>query len=191
VKPILVQTLVLECGLSLLALWLAPRMGVDLGLMTRISWRILLWATLATVPLLLALGWSLTSQVRWVVRLRKVSLNSLVPLLRECSFQELIWIALAAGIGEELLFRGVLLTAWSRNWGLLLALLVTSMLFGLMHPVSAAYVAGAAAIGMYLGVLMWWSDELLVPIWVHVLYDAVALIAIVKFLPADDLETGE
>ena len=45
-----------------------------------------------------------------------------------------------------------------------------------MHPITKLYVVLAALMGVYFGVLMLWSGNLLVPIAAHAAYDAVQLI---------------
>ena len=52
---------------------------------------------------------------------------------------------------------------------------MTSLLFGLLHALTVMYFLIATAIGVYLGWLYQSSEQLLVPIVVHWLYDAVAL----------------
>lgn len=93
------------------------------------------------------------------------------PLLR-MSGTEMILLAAAAGVGEEILFRGVIQGLFSDPvWGLT----VTSVIFGLLHALTTMYFLIATAIGLYLGWLYQVTDHLLVPIVVHWLYDAVAL----------------
>jgi membrane protease YdiL (CAAX protease family) len=76
-------------------------------------------------------------------------------------------ISAAAGIGEEVLFRGVLQD--------LLGLVATSLVFGLLHALTPTYFALATALGAYLGWLQAYTGNLLAPIIVHALYDLVAL----------------
>ena len=90
-------------------------------------------------------------------------------------------ISIMAGVGEEALFRGVLQTYFAGHVGVAPALLVTSSLFGLLHPVTAVYAVMAGLIGLYLGVLAVWHDNLLVPMVVHSLYDFVALTYLVHY----------
>ena len=52
---------------------------------------------------------------------------------------------------------------------------ITSVIFGLLHALTAMYFLIATAIGLYLGWLYQTTHHLLVPIIVHWLYDVVAL----------------
>ena len=92
---------------------------------------------------------------------------------------ELAVIAALAGIGEEMLFRGVIQAVVAQQiggprgmwWGLLVA----AALFGLLHPVTPTYAVLAALIGLYLGWLWLAWGNLLLPIITHGSYDFLAL----------------
>lgn len=84
-------------------------------------------------------------------------------------------LALLAGFGEELLFRGVLQTALVAPLGAGGAVAVAALVFGLVHYVNALYFVVATLMGVYLGVLYQWTGNLLVPCLVHGLYDWVAI----------------
>jgi len=105
-------------------------------------------------------------------------------LFAECTWIELALIALAAGVGEEALFRGVLQPALGRWLGAGPALVVASVLFGLLHPITPVYAVLAGLIGIYLGGVWLASGNLLVVIIVHALYDFLALIYVLRGLPA-------
>jgi membrane protease YdiL (CAAX protease family) len=116
----------------------------------------------------------------------------IAPLFRECNWIELAAIAFMAGVGEEMLFRGILqagVAQWSGeflphthsgamlgNW---LAVFVVAIAFGLLHAVNASYAVLAALIGAYLGWLWMVTGNLTVPILAHATYDFVALLYLV------------
>ena len=90
-------------------------------------------------------------------------------------------IALSAGVGEEMLFRGVLqssLEAWlGVRWGLLLA----SVLFGLLHPISFPYILVTMVVGFYLGGAFLLAGNLLTVMVTHALYDFALMAYLLKF----------
>ncbi|MFB3110789.1 MAG: lysostaphin resistance A-like protein [Gemmatimonadales bacterium] len=135
----------------------------------------------ATAPLLIGLHWALHSHWSVLVRLRGVMEDTVAPLFAGCPMWGIAIISILAGVGEEALFRGVLQTYFAGHVGVVPALLVTSSLFGLLHPVTAVYAVMAGLIGLYLGVLAVWHDNLLVPMVVHSLYDFVALTYLVHY----------
>jgi len=102
------------------------------------------------------------------------------PLLAPCTLPDLIGISVLAGLGEEMLFRGVLQPAmgrWSHAaWA---GVLAAAVLFGLLHAVTPTYAALAALMGVYLGWLFLLTGNLLTPVVVHGLYDFVALLHLI------------
>ena len=80
-----------------------------------------------------------------------------------------------AGIGEELLFRGVLQAGLSEAWSPMAGIVVASLLFGAAHAVSLSYLVLATLMGLYLGLLYHLTGNLLLPIIVHALYDWIAI----------------
>lgn len=65
---------------------------------------------------------------------------TLVPMFRECRLVELAIISMLAGLGEELLFRGVIQAAAAQAIGgprgVWLGLAVAAVLFGLLHSIT-------------------------------------------------------
>jgi membrane protease YdiL (CAAX protease family) len=171
----LAKIIVLEAGLGVLAVLLALMLGLAPWL--EFEWTLVAWlmALAATVPMVLSLlllrftGWQWLSELEGFVR------RVLVPWFGGAPWWGLALVALAAGIGEELLFRGVIqggLAGLIGPWG---ALVVASLLFGLVHAMTRAYFIIATLAGFYLGLLYLWTGNLLIPVVVHFLYDWVAL----------------
>jgi hypothetical protein len=134
----------------------------------------------ATVPLLVGLGWSVRTRFGAVARLKREVEEKVFPLFVGCSVLHVAAIALLAGIGEELLFRGLIQTAtarWVGPWG---GLLLASAAFGLAHPITPLYALLAGLIGLYLGGLFLATANLVVPVTAHTLYDFVALTYLVS-----------
>jgi membrane protease YdiL (CAAX protease family) len=134
----------------------------------------------ATVPLLLVLLLLVHRPVGPFRRIRQFFEEVVRPLFGPCTRVELALIALAAGLGEEMLFRGVLqeaLSSWLGPWA---GLAVSSLLFGLLHPITAWYVVIAALFGVYLGGVYRACDNLLAVIITHALYDFLALVYLLR-----------
>ena len=116
-----------------------------------------------------------------LAELEKVVRRTIVPLFRSSTLWELAVICALAGLGEEMLFRGVAQAGIERFSGSpWLALAVASVLFGLAHPITATYAVLAGLIGVYLGWLLLATDNLLVPIVTHAAYDFVALVYLLR-----------
>lgn len=102
--------------------------------------------------------------------------STLGETLTRCSWYDLAYISLLAGVSEEVMFRGVIQT-WIGGWNPTVGLVVSSVLFGLAHCVTVTYAILAGLLGLYLGVLFTITGEpnLVPPILCHALYDFVAL----------------
>lgn len=122
--------------------------------------------------------------LRWPVgpfaRIRAFLEEFIVPLFERCTLIELAIISLVAGVGEEMLFRGVLQGAFSGWFGAAAGLVAASILFGLAHLVTAAYAIVAGLIGVYLGWLWQATGNLMVPITAHAAYDFVAFVCLIR-----------
>ena len=107
-----------------------------------------------------------------------------VPLFQRTSVWQLALIASVAGVGEELLFRGLLQHALSEligaPYGVWIGLLAASAVFGACHWLTHTYAVLAALIGVYLGALLLLTGNVLAPIVAHGLYDFVALVYLVR-----------
>ncbi len=124
--------------------------------------------------LALGLGW-LPGVQSPLVRIKQLSEEFIREWFASCSVLQLGLISLLAGIGEEMLFRGVIqdtLSAWINP---LAGIVLASLLFGLMHPITPFYVVLAALMGAFLGWIFIVTDNLLPAIITHGLYDFLAL----------------
>lgn len=81
-----------------------------------------------------------------------------------------ISLVILAPIIEEIAFRGVLLHRWADKWNLTIAVLGSSLVFGVMHPDSV----GAAAFGIAMCVIYLKTQTLIVPIVCHALNNFVS-----------------
>jgi membrane protease YdiL (CAAX protease family) len=88
----------------------------------------------------------------------------LTPLL----LPDLIWLGLLPGLSEELVFRGVILSALGANTT---ALIISSLCFGILHFSGAnqwPYVIWATVVGLTLGYVTILTGNLLIPIVAHI-----------------------
>ena len=144
-----------------------------------------LYGCLAAIPILLMI--ELIRRIPWepMRELERLTDDGMIKALLELRYSELIVISICAGIGEELLFRGWLMYWLAEGAGTSInstpaaigaALVVSSILFGLVHPITRLYVVLATFMGIYFGALVIYTENLLVPIAAHATYDAVQLI---------------
>ena len=84
---------------------------------------------------------------------------------------QLALVATLAGFGEEILFRGLFQLGLSNVLHVWLAVLLTSLIFGLAHAVTPTYCLLAFLISLYFGFLFVHTENLVVPIAIHAIYD--------------------
>jgi len=144
---------------------------------------------LAAGPILL--GIEIIRRIPWesIRELERLTDEGMIKALLQLRPAELIMVSICAGIGEELLFRGWLMYWLADGIGLTgiagpadapmvlgIALVISSIVFGLFHPITKVYIVLAALMGLYFGGLVLYTGNLLVPIAAHATYDAVQLI---------------
>lgn len=86
-----------------------------------------------------------------------------------------IGLGFAAGFGEEMLFRGVMQYKLGLGLGDALSIIVSSVIFGLLHAVTPLYAFLAWLASLYFGYLYVAFANLAVPIFSHAIYDVGAL----------------
>lgn len=150
-------------------------LGFPLASRLVVSADTLLRSIIASAPMFLLLAYVMRSQWKPLVDLRNQVESLVGELFRGVSWLGLAAVAIAAGAGEELLFRGALQPLAERWWGPAAGWIGVSVLFGLVHAASRIYFLFATAVGLYLGWLAASFDDLVAPIVVHAAYDFVAL----------------
>jgi uncharacterized protein len=180
---IIVFAVFFEGGLAPLSLFLGwllnhPALG-------SFTWngRDAVWGIVASVPLILMF----LAIMRWPIGplsgVRKFWDTEVAPLLAESSWSEIALISLSKGVGEEMLFRGVIQASFASWFGSSWGLTLTSILFGLLHPISIPYVVIACIIGFYLGTVYLVSGNLLTVMFVHASYDFVTHAYLLRLRP--------
>jgi membrane protease YdiL (CAAX protease family) len=142
----------------------------------------------ATLPMLAAFWWLVNSD-RPTLRALRSQVDRLIDeIFPAASVGQIALVAALAGVGEELLFRGVLQTIVGWWTTPVVGLVISGLLFGLAHALSKVYFSLATVIGLYLGGLTWYFGDLVAPIVAHGVYDFVALLYLCR---ARAREVGE
>ena len=171
-----------EAGLGGIAWLLGLLIGYSPLATIHWTWMSLFWGVIGTLPLIVGLLCFQQSQATAFIEIRRVVEEVVVPMFRGFALWQLAAVALLAGAGEEILFRGFiqgglveLLDFLEVPAATLFGLLLASLLFGLLHPLTKTYALLCALAGLYLGCFWLWSDNLVVPILIHAFYDFFAL----------------
>lgn len=138
---------------------------------------------LAVIPLNL-LGSELQSTIFRLIPQSKTDMEQVFQELAGSSFPLLLWaIAVAPGLGEELIFRGLIGRGLTARFGLVWGVLCTSLLFGIMH-INPGQAIGVIPLGIamhfvYIATRSFWA-----PVLLHVLNNGLAVV-LLKY--ADEL----
>jgi hypothetical protein len=137
-------------------------------------------ALVAFEPALLALG-HLNQQVplpTWAEALERSQLELIAYVLRSDLGLPLMWatMALAPGLGEELLFRGYVQRQAERSLGVAGAVLAVGVVFGCYH-LRLSQVLPLSALGVLMAYLAWRTGSLWAPVAVHVAHNGLTILA--------------
>jgi membrane protease YdiL (CAAX protease family) len=95
------------------------------------------------------------------------------PVAQASSIPFVLFVALGPGLFEELLFRGYIQRRLLRRWSPPVAILASSLLFAALHigPREATF---AFVLGLWLGVLAWWTGSIWPGVVCHAVGNGVA-----------------
>lgn len=167
-----------EGGLGVLAVGLAWWLDISLAPRLRPSWAATLRGVAATLPMLGGLAWAVRSEWPPIADLRHKVAPLVAELFRGAGWIHLAAVAIAAGVGEEMLFRGALQPVAVRWCGEATGVLAVSLLFGVLHALTPTYFVLATAVGLYFGWLTQAFGDLTAPMIAHATYDFVALLVL-------------
>lgn len=85
-------------------------------------------------------------------------------------------VVVAAPLGEELFFRGLLFRAMQARWNVALAAVVSGLLFALVH-FEVSVVLPFWGIGILFALSYYWSGSLWTPVIAHAIFNGVSFIA--------------
>ncbi len=117
--------------------------------------------------------------IRSMQKLERSMQSQLHLLLGPMSVPDLLLLSLSAGIGEELLFRGLIQGWWmslSETQSFLESLpgmAIAAVCFGFAHPLSKTYIVLATLAGFLFAILYWATRDLLACVLAHAIYDAI------------------
>jgi membrane protease YdiL (CAAX protease family) len=170
------QSVVFEGSLAIVALLFSLLFGLNLWDGAEFNLTTLQQMIAATLPLILIY---FCLKILPFESLKKVDVL-VRDLFRQHMQHLLLWqfalISLAAGFGEELLFRGLLqsgLLHWfdGNIYQMTAVIFSVSLLFGAAHAITKMYFFLTFIVSVYFGVIQILTGNILVPIAVHAFYD--------------------
>lgn len=170
VKP----TLLIETTLVLLAIGIALVAGIDQRDWFNTHISICLVSAICAIILAYAVMQGLAAKGFLNSQFGR-DLVKFIALIGKQPISILVVISIAAGVGEELLFRGVLQPLAIDYFGVVIGIISVSILFGLCHAISMAYFFYSMAVSIALSVFYYLSQDLIAAMVFHAMYDFVAL----------------
>lgn len=171
-----------EASLTLVALLLGWLFDIDPFASLQFDEAAFANGLLATLPLLLLFVAMQKMPYAPLQQIRELLLETLGSKLYQHHWSDIAILAIIAGFSEEILFRGMLQPWLEQLSGMTSGLILSNILFALVHAVTPLYAALALLMGLYLGLCLDYGGEraLLTPIVVHALYDFVAFMIILQ-----------
>lgn len=113
-----------------------------------------------------------------------------MEVVKEMAANSPLWalvlvIAVCPAIGEEVIFRGVIGRGLLARWGLIPGILITSIMFGLVH-MHPAHVIAVIPLGMFMHFVYYVTRSFWAPVMVHFLNNAFA-VTIAKLVSESEL----
>jgi len=176
----------LEVGLMLIAggicwLWPIPFELDPLCVSTSLTNLGAVLAGLVAAAGMFCVGFTLwVSRIAVFRRMRAFLMEQLAPAMNQCQAWEIALVALSAGVGEEVLFRGVLQPRI--GW------IAATILFALLHAISPTYVLVTLILGAVLAWVQIWSGNLWAPIVAHAVYDYWMFLILIRAYRRRQLE---
>jgi membrane protease YdiL (CAAX protease family) len=183
-----------EGGLSILALFIGFLFGLNLwsGLVFDVT--TVFYILGLTLPLIVCYFILLWLPFECLKKIDQLICELFQQYMIHFSVWQIAILSVAAGLGEELLFRSLLqsgiyaaVTNGTINpiglelltdYRLMSVLVLVSILFGAAHAVTITYFFLAFIISIYLGVILILTGNIIIPISIHALYDFLVLVFI-------------
>ncbi len=169
-RGLLRAAFLVEGGMGLLGLGIVAFFDLPLTDSRFSWWQTVLLSLAGTAPLLLMIAAFYRWPPSWLEEINRF-LDRILPVFRRLSVPQLILICALAGFGEELLFRAAFQNLFVEAFGLIIGLILGSMLFGIFHALTRAYFLLAMGMGLYLGAIYHFTQDLPLVMLIHGLYD--------------------
>jgi membrane protease YdiL (CAAX protease family) len=145
---------------------------------------------LGTLPLFIFFSALYSHPIAGFDKIKQTLLETLGEHLAQLRWYHMLALAAAAGMGEELLFRGTIQPWLENKGGYQFGLLASNVIFGLVHAITRMYAIITGVVGIYLGYLMDAGDQrnLLAPILTHGLYDFLAFLVVAETVKKNALD---
>ncbi|MBI4405489.1 MAG: CPBP family intramembrane metalloprotease [Deltaproteobacteria bacterium] len=183
-KRILFLAFLIEGGLGLAAVGIGECLGRSPLENVHWSFAAVGGGVLATIPLLSLYFFFKKSTLPQTKKIFEILETELRPFFQSSTLADILMVCTLAGLCEELFFRGTLQYLFSLWLNPYLALFCTSVLFGLAHLITRPYATIAGTVGLYLGLLALFTNNLAPAIVAHGTYDLIVILLLLRTPPS-------
>ncbi|QDT91274.1 CPBP family intramembrane glutamic endopeptidase [Gimesia algae] len=171
----------ISIGIIVIAFGVGWGLGVSPLANLNWNWMDLLIGALAALPLYLFFFWTAKLPIKSFQQIQQFLLEELGPRVEHGKVWELFILCIFIGLGEEMLFRGVL-QSWATQYGVVAAIIFTNILFGVLHSITRLYVIVATLMGVYMSLLLilFTPQNLLIPVTTHTVYDFMCFMYVMR-----------
>ena len=155
------------------AMWVFA--GNDLAEFVDLGWLPVGQGVLLGLALIAVVGATFRAFPRFLEHTVHLQSKMAVLFSERTGWREYVIIALCAGIGEEAIFRGGLMTLLDGYTGPAAAIFLSSLVFALFHLAKPLIGVIILVVGVIMGLVYWWTGSLLTVMIGHALYDVWAL----------------
>lgn len=175
-RKTLILTVAVEGGLICIAIVLGAVLGIPLVSMCEPDSGMVLHGVVSAVPVMIVMLLLFHIPVEPVRRIEEIIRYFMRTVMGRLSVWDLGLVSILAGVGEELMFRGVIQHAAADYLGTFTGIFIAGILFGMVHLITPFYAVIASLLGVYLGWLFVDTGSLIVPIVCHAVYDFSAFL---------------
>ena len=136
------------------------------------NWKMLLMLSVAVIAIQLGIISPICDQLPMTEFMKEI----LLGIGKHKGVFSYIMIVIAAPILEELIFRGIILDGLLRKYSPIKSIIISSVLFGIMHLNPWQFVA-AFIIGLFTGWIYYRTQKLTLTIWIHMVNNLFAFIS--------------
>lgn len=102
-------------------------------------------------------------------------------LTRQLTWPQIVILSVLAGLGEELLFRGVIQSWLTEFIGVYSAIVISSVIFATLHALTLYYFVFTFLLSLLLAFLFHTTQSMAFLVVIHAVYDVIALGVIAKY----------
>lgn len=152
---------------------LANRRGFEISIFRNVSFNGIILAVGCAVLFYFLLDKFLDPIFESIFPKSEVNFQEQLDSLRAAPMTSFLRVCLIAPIVEEILIRGYILGGLSNKYGIILALLISSILFALLH-FNMVQTLSALICGLILGILYIYTGSIFTCILAHALYNTIS-----------------